>query len=476
MSAKNNKYNKLLSDSFIFAIGNFITKLLTFFLMPLYTTYLTTEQYGIADILNTTIELLLPIFTISITDAIFRFCLDKDSDKSIVLSSSIKIIFIGSIILILLCPILTIFFDIKIIILGLLLYITTALKNAFCQFTRGIGEVKKFAVSGIVTAATMITMNIILLTKFALGIEGYILAICIANLVACIYILLRTNIKEYIKIKYMKVNLANRLIKYSIYLIPNSIAWWFTNIFSRYILMGIDGASASGIYAASSKIPTVINILSNIFQQAWQASSTEEYNSSDRDDFYTKIFRVFSVFLVIAASIIILLIPYISRFILKNEFYTGWKITPILVLAAIFSAYSSYFGTFYIVTKKSKMILISTIIGAVINVIGCIVLIPLIGIIGAAIASTLGYLAITIIRIIDTKRYVHIQQNWVKQGTNIIILVGQCIVWLIYNSNIGIILNSVLFLILILTNIKESKELIVKIINTIIEKNKCKEG
>ena len=73
-----NKFKQLFSNTVIFALGNFLSKIVLLILMPLYTSALNTEQYGISELINNSIELILPIATLCITDAVFRFSIDAE--------------------------------------------------------------------------------------------------------------------------------------------------------------------------------------------------------------------------------------------------------------------------------------------------------------------------------------------------------------------------------------------------------------
>src|SRR3712207_8183919 len=72
-----NRYKELLSDTLVIGLGNFTTKLIYFFLMPIYTMAMTASEFGEADLLNNLAALLLPVFTLSIAEGVFRFVLDK---------------------------------------------------------------------------------------------------------------------------------------------------------------------------------------------------------------------------------------------------------------------------------------------------------------------------------------------------------------------------------------------------------------
>ena len=91
---ENNKYIALVSNTAIFAVGNILIKLIAFFLMPLYTYVLTTEQYGIAELLNSSIEIVVPIATFCIVEALYRFAIDEDANHIKIFTNAIVILLI----------------------------------------------------------------------------------------------------------------------------------------------------------------------------------------------------------------------------------------------------------------------------------------------------------------------------------------------------------------------------------------------
>ena len=103
-----NKYKRLISKTAIFAAGTFTSKVLVLLLMPLYTSILSTEQYGISDLLTQTANLLIPLACIGICDGIFRFAIDcSDEDRPKVFSSTLAVILLGSAALVILSPLLS---------------------------------------------------------------------------------------------------------------------------------------------------------------------------------------------------------------------------------------------------------------------------------------------------------------------------------------------------------------------------------
>ena len=407
-----NKYTQLLSDTVIFGIGNFTTKLIYFFLMPIYTLALTAEEFGLADLLNNSLFLLMPILTLSISDAVFRFALDKDVNHRELFNVGIRILFGSYILLLLITTIIYNFFPYSYWWLFLLLYIVESLKNLLAQFVRGLGMVRIFALNGILGAVSLLIFTYVFLLKLHDGINGYLLAFVLSNVVSILYLPQKVNIHVYLSLRLFDKKLLSTMILYSLPLVPNMLSWWLTNISSRYIIVGYCGLSIAGMFAAASKIPALINVVTSVFQQSWQYASVREYQRLENTDFYTKVFQYYSCGVFVLGSFIQFSLPFISRFILKGDFYNAWTYSSLLLYSAMLGCFSVYFGTFYMVVKDNKRGMFSTLIGAIINVLLCFLLVPLIAVTGALIANVVSYMVIVGMRIYDSRKYVDISIQW----------------------------------------------------------------
>jgi len=236
---------------------------------------------------------------------------------------------------------------------------------------------------------------------------------------------MRVTIKSiailYIEISTINKKLLIQMLIFSLPNIPNLLSWWVVNLSSRYIIIGFCGASIAGLFSAASKLPAMINLLSTIFQQAWQYSSSKEYGKADSHQFFSDVFKYYSAFILVSCSGLIMITPLISKILLKGDFYTAWIYVPLLLLSATLGCYSIFFGTFYLASKKNFMAMVSTLAGAVVNLIVCFVFVPVIGVYGALFASVLSYFVIVVIRIIDTRKYANIVIQWPT------LIVGWCI-------------------------------------------------
>ncbi|MFZ5986465.1 MAG: lipopolysaccharide biosynthesis protein [Bacillota bacterium] len=424
----NNKFKQLLSNTVIFAVGNVLVKLIQLFLMTLYTSAMTTGNYGIAELMNNSVEFAMPIASLCIYEAVFRFSIDKDANHKKLLSNGINILLISFFIISIVIFISNTFIKYEYAWYFALMLFSTSLRQLLAQFARGIGHVKRFAISGVLNALMLFIFNIVFLLIFPMEIQGYLISIVLANIVSAVFILFTSKVYQYISFTYIDNKLLKTMLIFSLPQIPNMISWWITNISSRYIIIGFCGASMAGLFTAASKLPSMVNLLSTIFQQAWQFSSAKEIKENGSDKFFSDVFKIYSAFIFVACSSLIMTIPLIARALLKGDFYRSWIYIPLLLVSAALNCYSVYFGTFYIAVKKTKMAMISTMIGAVSSLLICFTTIPFIGIYGALIASVLSYLIIVLFRIIDTKKYVTINMEWPINIFSFIILLFQAII------------------------------------------------
>lgn len=447
-----NKFKYLLSNTVVFAIGNLLTKLIMLLLMPLYTSKLTAEQYGIAELLNNSIEVVLPIATLCIIDAVFRFSIDDDADYKGLLSTAIDVLLKSYVVVLFLCIVFNHFSGYDYIYYFFLLYVATTFHKLFSQFARGIGHIKRFVISGIINALILVIANIILLVFFDKGVKGYLTSLIVSHFIAGIFSLVASKAYYFIDRKNINRTLLKSMLFFSIPNIPNMLSWWINNISSRYIILGFCGVGTAGLFTAASKLPSMIHLFSTIFQQAWQYSTSKEIGSKDSKLFFTDVFKYYSSFVYLVCSGLILISPYLAKLVLKGEFYDAWVYVPLLLLSATIGCFSTFFGTFYTALKNNVMAMISTGIGAIVNILMNLLLVPYIGVKGALIASVVSYLVITMIRIIDTKKYVSIKINYFLLVIQFIIILIQAIVLTLGNRYIQI-LSGICFISIVILNI-----------------------
>lgn len=417
----------LTKNTVIFAIGSFSVKLIQFFLMPLVTGVMTQSDYGLSESLVSLVELLLPILTLGLQDAVFRFSMKDDVDQKKVISSTMIIVVAGFFLIALGSGIASIFLNYRYCILFALLFVCVALSNVWGQYVRGIGRVKTFAVSGIVQAVALAISTAIFVYKLRWGGEGYMLAMLCGYASSLLILFTVGGVYKGLSFRNWDKEVIKPMLRYALPLIPNNLSWWFVQVVNRYILIYFAGTAAAGVFVANSKMASFINIFGTIFLQAWTISSVKAITQSDRGKFNSDVFRVYSLFLQVVACGLLLILPFLSSFLLRGEFADTWRYSALPIFTAILSCYTAFFGAYYGAALKSKMVMVSTLIGALVNVVLAVLLTWLWGIVGSLVASIVSYFVITLIRIIDTQKYSDIKVNWIRESVVLLLVLGQAV-------------------------------------------------
>ena len=449
------KSKKLFFNTIIFFIGNFGAKIIQFLLVPLYTYTLTTEEYGIVELVLTTISFCIPIFSIQISDALLRFGLDKDYNKKDVLKVAFRILNIGSLVLLITIP----FFRINSIIRTWSMYFFIILnlrmyRDIFSINLKINEKNRLYAIDSILFTLVLCVSNIVYLVVFKKGIAGYFNSYIIANALSIIFLLIVGNIKKDVYFGKCDKNLFKELVLYSIPMIVNSISWWITNASDKYMIKWIMSEAEVGIYAVATKIPTFLTTFIGIFNQAWIISAISEYNDKEgNNDFYSEIYEKFIEISFISACALILIVEPFMKLYVSSSFFIAWKYVPFLILGAIFSGICSFFASIYYAYKKNINVTITTVIGACVNIVLNFFLIKKIGIMGAAVSTAFSWLLIVVFRVLFIKHFVDFKLYKKKLIINIVYLLIE-IIAIVYMVEIYRFIVGLLILVLVLINNK----------------------
>lgn len=470
-----NRYKYLLKNVGLLTLSSFATKLLSFFLVPLYTNILTTTEYGTYDLFNTTIGILIPILTLNVQEAVMRFSIDsKYNRKSIVTVSAKYLIFSNTVVAmgLLLNNLFGVSFIVKQYALYfLLMFIAQSFSGMITMYIRGIDRISDLSVSSVIASIITICLNICFLAVLHWGLPGYFLANIIGPLFQSIYLIIRANVIRDINFKNRYKNETKEMVDYSRPLIANSIAWWINNTSDRYVVVFFCGLAENGIYSVASKIPSIINIFQTIFNQAWTLSAVKDFDPEDKNGFFTNTYKVYNCMMVIACSAIIVFDKFLAGLLYAKDFFIAWKYVPWLTIAILFGAMSGYIGGLFAAVKDSKIFAKSTVYGAVTNIVLNLIFTPVIGALGAAIATTVSYLEVWLFRYWHSKKYIHIKINLARDIFSYVLLIIQSIVLLFDFSNILLYsIELILFLSILLLYLKDIIMLLNKGKNTTLRK------
>lgn len=418
--------------------GQFGTKLLSFFLVPLYTSVLTSAEYGTYDLYSATVSLFVPILTLNIADSTTIFLLDKANSKQGIISISLKyyfcslVIFAAAICLNLAFKFLPLFNEYPVFLF--LMFAVNGLVNLLLCYARGLDRIKDVSVSGVLCSAVMIALNIVFLIPLHLGLKGYYIATIYGSLVQILYLCVSMKIFGFIKFKRQDKSLKKEMLGYSCPMILNTVSWWINSVSDRYMVTAFCGVVANGIYSVAYKIPSILTMFQSIFSQAWTLSAVQDFDSEDKSGFFSKMYSLYNVCMVLLCSVLILAGRLLARILYANDFYEAWRFVPFLLVSVVFGSLSGYLGGIFAAVKDSRSFASSTVAGAVLNIVLNFFLIRLWGALGAAASTMASYVLVWAMRLYKAKKIMRLEVSLLRDCVSYVLLVFQCVAMLLSGS------------------------------------------
>lgn len=469
------RYGKLAKNTMLISIGVLTSKLIVFLMVRFYTGYLTPAEYGDADLISQTANLLFPVISLGITDGVFRYAINSSTDRNRVFSSGAFVILLGSIFLLLCLPLLNLLIGDRIDVTAVVLYTISSCIHSICsQFVRGLGNTRLFAVQGIVNTFSVVALNILFLAVLGLGIDGYVYSIVISDLLCAIYLILREKLWRYITFRLDR-SLIKRMLRYSIPLIPTAIFWWITSVSDRYMINWMVDSTANGIYTIACKLPTAIVLLSGAFSDAWQYSAVSERKDEEASEyktFFSDGWLSFQGILFFGCSLVIALAKPGIKLLATEDYYSAYEYVPLLCCAMVFSSFATFMGSAFLVFKRSRLSFVTSMVGALANIVLNFILIPKYEIYGAAVATLASYFIVFVIRAFLSKKLVDFKMYIVRTVicSAIILLQTVCTY---FDPKYLIAINIIAVLATIAIYFKTFYSVITKVLKTFLSKRKA---
>ena len=437
-----NKSKELVKNTIIIFLGKACTQLVSFFLLPLYTTYLTTADYGIVDLIITYVSLLVPVITIQLEMSAFRFLVDNRTNEeeiSKIITNILYCIISFSLLFTLIYLVLNRFIRIQYNWYILFNILVTIFSNLMLQTSRGLGDNKTYSMGSFLAGTTTVVFNVILIVMINIGAKGMLISSIMANIVEFMYVFLKLKIYKYINSKLYSKSFIKKSLKYSWPLVPNSISWWVVSASDRTIISYILGVSANGIYAVSNKFTAIVSSLLNIFSLSWTESASLHIEDDDRNQFFSNAINKILKILLSFILIIIAVMPLVFKMLINEQYKEAYLYIPILMLSTIFNGVVIVYSGIYIAKKLTKQVAATSIMAAVLNIAINLIFIKFIGLYAAAISTMLSYLIMAMYRHYDLKKYINIKYEKGLIIRNIIVFTIAIIIYYINNFYINIV-------------------------------------
>ena len=438
MASSDKKYATLVSNTLLFALSNFSSKLLSFFIRP-YLSYAldSPDVMGVSSLLQQATNLLIPVVSLGVSYAVIRFRLDKAVRKASVFVNGGVSILLGFALLVLAMPLVRLIPNAADYLPWLYLCVLASCLRTLCtQFIRARMINRLVAVDGVLTTAALLAYYLIFLSWLDLGAAGFLLANACADLTSMVFVFLAGGCWRYCRPRAFDRTLWGEMLRYCLPMIPASISFWIINASDMFFVQamcedygGRSGNYWVGLLSAGYFLPQIITIVGGIFYEAWQLSAVTE--EQEREVFFSKIFRVYaSALFCCVAGVILFCRPMMHLF--KAEYYDGWTFVPFLTLCSMCTCLNQFLNSVYVVYKRSTGSLMTMLAGAVLNILLNGAFILLWGPWGVTPASFLSLLLVFLLRAWSTRGLLRIDfhPGWLALNLALILAEIWCLMGL----------------------------------------------
>jgi len=469
-------YKKLGKDTVAFGLSSMASKVMAYFLLPIYTAVLSTEEFGFADTLLTLVNLLYPILTFAISEALLRFTMDT-SDKlkrNEYVTATMTIVGIATLLL-LAAGYFVKFFNTKLYsywIYVVLLFLGFNFEKCTAYYTKAIGKTRLVALAGVFHTMSLIVTNILLLVVFKVGILGYIWAMIFSYFATSCFHILGGKLWRYAGFSRVKRETFAIMLRYSTPMIVTIMAWWLNTTSNKYIIEFSLGISARGLYAAAYKIPTIISSLTNIFIDAWKLTMYSS-NKDEVDGSFYSVYKNLGKFTALIVIVLSVASELVGKIMFSKDYFSAWKCIPFLAAAVYFSTLTGYLASAITKSKATSRLLVGTLIGASLNIALGILLVPKYGIVAAAITTYLGFMVSWLIRMVQVRKIVEFKINLRTELLNVICITAMAVI-MSFNIPNKYFIALPIFIIAVINNFGFIKDVFIMIFS-FINKSKSKE-
>jgi len=405
------RFGRFSKNLKLFTIANFATRASSFILLPIYSNSLSIGDFGLFDLIFTLLLLLMPLVTISVYEAVQKYNIENPFESDVAISTAlifycIPFLILGFFVLLVLV------FDMAdeysaYLTLGFLLLVLMSLYELLMRHLIGTNKETIYAQSSIVFSTTLLVSMFIFLYKYSGGLSTVIWCYIGSYLVGCIYLMVKSNLQSVLSLSKFNRHTLKTMLRFSAPLSINASMWWIFDVSDRWILLYFKGVEQVGLYSVANKLNAIVIIIHVIIFQAWQVSAIDIYGKPGAMQFFKRTFLLHYSAIFIMTSIALVISKDLLEVVLSADFAQAWAVTYPLLIATAFFCLSSFFGVFYVLTEKTSRVLVTSVVAAIINIILNFILIPYLGLYGAAYATVISTLALLLIRSRDAYNLVN---------------------------------------------------------------------
>ena len=447
-----NQKKQLLKNTIIIAIGKLSTQVISFLLLPLYTSKLTTGEYGTYDFLVTLSILLLPIITLMMEESMFRFLIDAEDEKTKkkIITATIVYSLFGTCIFTAIAAIVMSIIKYPYTLAFIMFIISNVLIGLSNCLSRGTGKIKLYSVSNFILGLSTIILNIIFIVALKLGVNGLLWANIIANILTALFIFKKLRLGKYISKKYISRKTLQKMISYSVPLVPNNLSWVIISISDRLMLTWIAGPETNGIYAIANKFPNIIYTFYGFFSTAWKESAAKIIKDDNKKAYYNSIYKDVKLFLKAIVLGLIAIMPFAFPIFINSSYKEAYIYIPILIISIYYTNMSNFYGGIFTAYKDTKIMGKTTVYAAIINIVINLLFIKKYGIYAATFSTLISNWLVYVYRRIKLRDYIKLHERFDPKFW--LLLAGVLVTYYINNVWINIIVLILVIIYCVYTN------------------------
>lgn len=395
--------SRLIKNTGLIAIGNFGAKVVSFLLLPLYTSILTTAEYGTYDYIVAASTFLIPVVTMCMYEALFRFIIDtgnKGEEFIKVTTNALLVVMMNMVLLGGILVALEICSNLSNLIY---IWLYVAANSLYCfsnNLLRGQGKIKEYAVISSGKNILTVILNVIAIVVLHWGMEGLLGSLIVSEVGAFLIVFVFSRLWEQIRFKYINLETIKSMLSYSMPLVPNALSASIINMSDRMIISAYMGTSANGIYSIAYKFPNMIETVYHYFYTAWSESASRVFsrNKEEAVRYYQSLYNTIDNLIFSAVILMIASMPILFRIFIKGDYIQGFSYVPLLLFAMYFDSLAKFYSGLYAALKKTKAIATSTVVAAIVNIAINIICIRSLGLYAAAGSTLIADIVLVLVR------------------------------------------------------------------------------
>lgn len=441
------KLNELFSDTLVYGISSVAARFINYLLVPFYTAYFAPDQYGIISLIFGAMIFLNVVFTFGMQSAYLRYAAERSRAKSVFRTLQLTLMGVGSILLLLLwlvkpvlMPLLgmsSIHHPLYIMMMGILLFDTlSAIPFAELRLVR---RAWTFAIIRLINVIINVSLNIYLVIVVGWGIEAVLVSNLIASGITMIVVSIFTlNMWDGVARK----DLLYTALKFGLPYVPTGIGYAVNEVLDRFFIQQMPqhtittlyGAAYNseaiiGIYSACYKLAVFMLLFIQMFRMAWQPFFLRHADDEEAPVLFRDVFKYFNLIsgilfvsiCLFSHQIVAIKVPVLNATLINHRFWLGLFVVPYLMMAYWFQGWYVNFTAGLFIKEETKKLPVIMLTGASVTVLLNIILVPIYGMLGAAIATLGSYLIMAIMIYYFSQRVYHVPYQMYRAAAMILV-------------------------------------------------------